>query len=78
MPDAMDHVQAHVEALTRTALEQHAQRTTARPGLPRCERHDCGEPIEPVRTARGARLCLECQEEHDKRNAHFAVWARRP
>lgn len=76
MPDEMDRVQAHVETLTRTALQQHAQRAATRPGLTTCERQDCDEPIEPARTARGARLCLECQEEQDKRAAHFAVWAR--
>lgn len=76
MPDAMDHVQANVEQMTQSALEKHTRRTAVRPGLTACERHDCGEPIEPPRTARGARLCLECQEEQDKRDAHFAVWAR--
>lgn len=77
MPDAMDRVQQHAADLNEDALKRHAQRNSGRVGLSHCERLDCREPIEPKRTALGARLCAECQVEHDKRSAHFAVWARR-
>ncbi|MGH8075588.1 MAG: hypothetical protein ACREO4_16180 [Lysobacter sp.] len=77
MPDAMDRVQQHAADLNDDALRRHRQQQAQRAGLSECERLDCREPIRPERTARGARLCDECQEEQDKRDVHFATWARR-
>lgn len=59
MVDAVDRVQAQTEAQLANALE-HRARQPARAGLTRCEDADCGEPIAPMRTAMGARLCVEC------------------
>ena len=75
MPDAMDQVQQHVEDLASDALAAHAQRER-RQGLTQCEVADCREPIAPARTALGARLCLECQQEAEARAAHFKTWGR--
>jgi hypothetical protein len=75
MPDAMDRVQQHVEDSASDALRRHADRPRTQ-GLMHCEVADCREPIHPKRTALGARLCIECQQEAEARDAHLSVWRR--
>lgn len=70
MPDAMDQVQQLVDDTASDALRRHADRPQ-RAGLTHCEVADCREPIAPRRTALGARLCMECQQEQEARDAHF-------
>lgn len=76
MPDAMDSVQAFNEDHVQDSLKRHQTNAARRPGRTHCERLDCCEPIRPERTAQGAQRCEECEEEHQRRNAHFAPWAR--
>lgn len=76
MTDIIDKAQQLAMDHAETSLRRHQSVHPLRPGLTACERSDCREPIRSERTAQGARLCDECQVEHDKRNAHFAVWAR--
>ena len=76
MTDAMDRCQQFNDDAVADALKRHASRPQPR-GLTHCEVADCREPIRPERTALGARLCDECQEEDDKRSAHFARWRQR-
>jgi hypothetical protein len=76
MPDAIDRLQEFNDDHVADSLQRHAQRREMA-GRTHCERLDCKEPIRPERTAKGAQLCDECQEEETKRNAHFARWARR-
>lgn len=59
MVDAVDRTQALTDAHLTNALEHHARRRTP-VGLTRCEDADCREPIAPMRTAMGARLCIDC------------------
>ena len=75
MPDAMDHCQQHNIDQVDDALRRHADRPQ-RVGLTRCEVADCREPIHPQRTALGARLCIECQQEAEARDAHLSAWRR--
>jgi RNA polymerase-binding transcription factor DksA len=74
MPDVMDTIQ---ERQLREEAEIVANRPKPVVGLTRCSRADCGEPIAPQRTALGARLCMECQQEQDARDAHIRHWSRR-
>lgn len=76
MTDAMDALQDYNDQRIDDALKRHAARPRPQ-GLTHCEVADCREAIRPERTALGARLCEECQEEEDKRNAHFARWRQR-
>ena len=76
MPDAMDAVQSFNDAHTEDALKRHADRPQQK-GRSHCANADCGEPIGDARQALGAQLCLPCQHEEEKRNAHLAVWRRR-
>lgn len=77
MPDAMDRIQEFNDDHVADSLKRHQSQRPARAGLSCCETLDCREPIREQRTAQGARLCDDCQQEHDKRNVHFAAWARR-
>lgn len=73
MPDEMDRLQAANEDHVADAIARH--RATAAPpraGLTHCENLDCGEPIAAARTRLGARLCDDCQREHDIRAAQYA------
>ncbi|WP_303749531.1 TraR/DksA C4-type zinc finger protein [Stenotrophomonas pigmentata] len=76
MPDAMDHLQTFNDEHVQDSIKRHQAHQHARAGRTHCERLDCGEPIRPERTAQGAQRCDECEEEHQRRNAHFAPWAR--
>ena len=70
MADAMDAAQDFNLAHVEDALRRHAQRQRTT-GLTCCEVSDCREPIRPERTALGARLCDECQDEDDRRRAAY-------
>ena len=73
MPDAMDAVQADVDARIADALRRHQATAGARrPGLPVCEQLDCGESIEEARQRLGARLCTDCKREEDIRAHQYA------
>ena len=72
MPDAMGQVQQAAVDNVADALARHrANAPTRRPGLTHCETLDCREPIEPQRTALGARLCEDCQREADIRARQY-------
>ena len=73
MPDAMDAVQADVDARVEDALRRHRAGVAVRaPGLTHCEVLDCREPIPAERTRLGARLCDDCEREAQIRRAQFA------
>lgn len=76
MPDAMDRLQDFNDEHLADSLARHAARPV-RVGRTTCANLDCGEPIGTHRTAQGAQLCDECEVDDRKRQAHFAVWARR-
>lgn len=76
MPDAMDRCQQYNIDAVDDAQRRRASASPAA-GLAACERLDCGEPINPERTALGARLCMECQGEADARDAHFRALGKR-
>ena len=76
MPDAMDHVQQLNQDLTADALAKHARRQVEA-GRMHCINPDCGESIAGARTAMGAVRCVDCQREHESRDAHFTRWGRR-
>lgn len=72
----MDRCQQFNDDVVADALARLASKARSA-GLSECERLDCGEPINPERTALGARLCMECQHEADAQAAHFRAWSRR-
>lgn len=64
MPDVMDSVQERL-LFEQQVREQQQAATAPAVGLDECVR--CDEPISAVRKALGARLCLECQTDHEQR-----------
>lgn len=76
MPDNMDRLQDFNEDHVQDSLRRHRAQRTAVIGRGHCERLDCGEEIRPERTAQGAQRCDECEDEHQRRNAQLAPWAR--
>jgi RNA polymerase-binding transcription factor DksA len=66
MVDEIDRAVAAEERQLADALAHHARR--ARPqGRATCENMDCGEAIAPMRQAMGARLCIDCAREDERR-----------
>ena len=70
MGDLMDRVQAQTDAQLANALE-HGARLKRRPGLTHCEDADCREPIAEMRTAMGARLCIDCATAAEAQAAQY-------
>ena len=72
MPDMVDAIQQRALDEAASLVEAHARRPKPA-GLTVCE---CGQGITPARTALGARLCLECQQEQERQQTH-GLGARR-
>lgn len=64
MADDIDRSQ-ELEERHREAALARAQRPS---GIATTECAECGEPHHPARIAIGARLCVECQTDEEKRH----------
>jgi phage/conjugal plasmid C-4 type zinc finger TraR family protein len=70
-------VQDQIDATVKDGITRAQSQLPKGPGLTHCE--ECANAIpEARRTAiPGVRLCLACQEEHDREAARFAGYNRR-
>ena len=70
-------VQDQIDATVSDAVKRARSRLPQGPGRSRCE--DCNAPIPEARRAAmpGVRLCVPCQEAHDRDDAGFAGYNRR-
>ncbi|MCX7544616.1 DksA/TraR family C4-type zinc finger protein [Marinicella gelatinilytica] len=70
-------VQEQIDADVADAVAQLKQRQTSGPSLSHCE--ECDAPIPKARqeAIKGVRLCVACQEEHDKTMNNRAGFNRR-
>ena len=70
-------VQDQIDATVKDGISRAQSRLPQGPGLTHCA--DCGAQIPEARRAAiaGIRLCLPCQEAHDREAAHFAGYNRR-
>ena len=70
-------VQDQIDATVKDAVKRARSRLQRGPGLTHCEA--CDAPIPPARreAVPGVRLCVRCQEEHDKEEAAFSGYNRR-
>jgi phage/conjugal plasmid C-4 type zinc finger TraR family protein len=70
-------VQDQIDATVKDGISRAQSRLAHGPGLTHCA--ECGAEIpEARRTAvPGVRLCLKCQEAHDRDQAAFAGYNRR-
>jgi RNA polymerase-binding transcription factor DksA len=65
MPDHMDSIQELVLQQQEDALARIERERSRATGLAECVR--CDAPISALRQGLGARLCLECQGDHERR-----------
>ena len=70
-------VQDQIDATVKDGISRAQSRLPQGPGLTHCA--DCGAQIPEARRAAiaGVRLCLPCQEAHDREAALFAGYNRR-
>ena len=70
-------VQDQIDATVKDAIERARSRLPSGPGRMRCE--DCDAPIPKARREAmpGVRLCIACQELHDREEAGVAGYNRR-
>lgn len=70
-------VQDQIDATIKDSIQRVRSRLAQGPGLERCE--DCDAPIPEARrqAVPGVRLCVACQEAHDREAAGFSGYNRR-
>ena len=70
-------VQDQIDATVRDAIERAKAQLPQGPSLGVCA--ECGAGIPAARQAAipGVRLCLACQDEHDRDSARFSGYNRR-
>jgi phage/conjugal plasmid C-4 type zinc finger TraR family protein len=70
-------VQDQIDATVKDGIARARSRLRQGPGLERCE--DCDAPIPEARRVAipGVRLCVPCQEAHDREQAGHAGYNRR-
>ncbi len=70
-------VQEQIDATIKDGIKRAQSRLPHGPGLTHCA--ECGAEIPPARREAipGVRLCLKCQEVHDRDQAAFAGYNRR-
>jgi phage/conjugal plasmid C-4 type zinc finger TraR family protein len=70
-------VQDQIDATVRDGVDRAKSRLPHGPGLNHCA--DCGTAIPEARriAVPGVRLCLACQEEHDRETGQFSLYNRR-
>ena len=70
-------VQDQIDATVKDGIDRAKARLPQGPGLTHCA--DCGAAIPEARRAAvpGVRLCLACQQEHDRETEQVALYNRR-
>jgi phage/conjugal plasmid C-4 type zinc finger TraR family protein len=70
-------VQDQIDATIADAIKRARSRAPTGPSLMRCEACDAKIPPARRKAVPGVRLCIACQEEHDKEQAAFSGYNRR-
>ena len=70
-------VQDQIDATIKDGIKRVRSQLPQGPGRERCE--ECDAPIPEARRKAmpGVRLCVPCQEEHDREQAAFSGYNRR-
>ena len=70
-------VQDQIDATVKDAIKKARSQLGQGPGLERCE--ECDKPIPEARrkAVPGVRLCVDCQEAHDREQASASGYNRR-
>ena len=70
-------VQDQIDASIEDAVNLARSRLPEGEGLTNCEECEVKIPEARREAIRGVRLCVKCQEEHDKDDTHFSGFNRR-
>ena len=70
-------VQDQIDATVEYAIKRARSRLPSGPGLMQCEECDAAIPEARRKAMPGVRLCVACQEMHDREEAGFAGYNRR-
>ena len=70
-------VQDQIDATVEDAIKRARSRLPSGPGLMQCEECDAGIPEARRKAMPGVRLCVACQEMHDREEAGTAGYNRR-
>lgn len=70
-------VQDQIDATIADAIKRARSQTPRGPSLKRCEECDATIPVARRKAVPGVRLCVACQDAHDKEQAAFSGYNRR-
>ena len=70
-------VQDQIDATIKDAIKRARSQLPSGPGLMRCEECDAEIPEARRKAVPGVRLCITCQEAHDREQAGFSGYNRR-
>jgi len=70
-------VQDQIDATVKDAIRRARSKTPKGPGRKNCEECDAPIPEARRRAVPGVRLCVACQEEHDREEKAFSGYNRR-
>ena len=70
-------VQDQIDATVKDAIERARAKLPQGAGLARCEECDAAIPAARRKALPGVRLCVACQEQHDRAQGAVAGYNRR-
>jgi phage/conjugal plasmid C-4 type zinc finger TraR family protein len=70
-------VQDQIDATVKDGIQRVRNRLPSGPGLERCEDCDAQIPEARRKAVPGARLCVSCQDAHDREEAAYSGYNRR-
>ena len=70
-------VQEQIDATVKDGILRARSKLPSGPGRKRCEECDAPIPAARRKAMPGVRLCVPCQEAHDREEATFAGYNRR-
>ncbi len=70
-------VQDQIDATIKDAIERARSQLPQGPGLTRCEECDAAIPPARRKALPGVRVCVSCQEEHDREQGVASGYNRR-
>jgi phage/conjugal plasmid C-4 type zinc finger TraR family protein len=70
-------VQEQIDATIKDGIQRVRQKITQGPGLTHCEECEGKIPEARRKAVPGVRLCVKCQDAHDKEEASFSGYNRR-
>lgn len=70
-------VQDQIDATVKDAIERARSKLTSGPGRTHCEECEAAIPVARRKAVPGVRLCVACQDAHDREQAAVSGYNRR-